>query len=104
MNKRQLINHHRFVSNSLITRISVPKFAYWLPIPALKKVDIAFARFETLLNQLVIEKQNNGNSSNQHDVLSLLAGSLEDGQRLTPQEVISDMFIFLLAGHENTSK
>ena len=94
----------RFVSNSLITRISVPKFAYWLPIPALKRVDVAFERFEMLLNQLVIEKQKNGNTSDQNDVLSLLANSLEEGQKLTPREVISDMFIFLLAGHENTSK
>jgi cytochrome P450 len=77
----------------------IPESLHWLPLfnPVRKHINETKSYIEELVEQ---RKKEEGHL----DLLSLLLQSNEHGAtKLSPQEIISDAFIFLFAGHETSA-
>lgn len=80
-----------------------------LPIPSLRKIDRGFVEFEGHIKEIISTRGQGSREREEKktgdDLLSLLLKSRTEDSRisLTDEEVFSDCFIFLLAGHETTA-
>ncbi|TFK60268.1 cytochrome P450 [Pluteus cervinus] len=79
----------------------------WLPsfTERLRTARLAFSEFRQYMSEMVDARQALGGSP-QHDLFSNLLEANEgddSGQKLTKDELIGNVFIFLLAGHETTA-
>ncbi|QRV87790.1 cytochrome P450 family protein [Ceratobasidium sp. AG-Ba] len=60
------------------------------------------------LNEMIDARRNIGEKcapevNEKHDIFSQLLGAHDEGDRLTTEELIGNIFVFLIAGHETTS-
>ncbi|QRV72922.1 cytochrome P450 family protein [Ceratobasidium sp. AG-Ba] len=60
------------------------------------------------LNEMIDTRRNIGEKyaqevNEKHDIFSQLLGAHDEGDRLTTEELIGNIFVFLIAGHETTS-
>jgi cytochrome P450 family 3 subfamily A len=70
--------------------------------PIFKETRIAVKEVERYMRELVDIRMNNLDSE-KHDLLSLLVSSNQERGGLTDSELMSDVFIFLMAGHETSA-
>ncbi|EJT98661.1 cytochrome P450 [Dacryopinax primogenitus] len=97
-------------SNSVIILSFLPHWTYSLPIPALRRLYNASNILETIFKGIIDKRrvEGFGNTSEDKDIFSLLlaANELEKGSKgaLSDRELVSNVFLLLLAGHETTSK
>ncbi|KZT55759.1 cytochrome P450 [Calocera cornea HHB12733] len=88
----------------------VPHWMYRLPVPALRRLYEASSSLQGIVQGIIDQRRAEGfhNESQAKDVFTLLlaANELEKGSKgaLSDQELISNVFLLLLAGHETTSK
>lgn len=94
------------VVQGTIIRQVVPQWAYRLPIRRLREVDEAYTRMTAFMQSLVADKKAEavtveGNDTSPNDLFSrLIQASESEGKNgLTDKELISNVFIFLFAGH-----
>jgi cytochrome P450 len=74
-----------------------------LPFDSMKKIKSAFEELTSYMNEIVIERKSGADGS-KRDILSLLLKAQKESEGgLTDEEIIADIFIFLLAGHETTA-
>ncbi|KAF8919333.1 cytochrome P450 [Mucidula mucida] len=86
-------------------------FPDWLgiAIPPLKRANLAFNELRAYLEEIIKERRSNGSVNNANDLFSnLLEANMceveNDGTgRLDDSELISNVYVFLLAGHETSS-
>jgi len=95
------------VGTHLIVRGTLARFLFRLPIPNLRKVDKIFNEFEAHVLEMIDERRAMGQQGlEMNDLFSRLirASDAEEGKaRLSPDELIANIHIFLLAGHETTA-
>lgn len=68
-------------------------------LEALLRSDAVIAEFEAYLYQLINEKRQHPSD----DLLSQLIQSEAEGNKLSTKELVSTIFLFLIAGHESTT-
>ncbi|GAA96426.1 uncharacterized protein L969DRAFT_94521 [Mixia osmundae IAM 14324] len=90
----------------LLPRIVAPKWAYKLPIPwlhgKLAKTELIYTELEDYLVKFLETKDSNQSK----DLLSLLVASAaeeHEGPKLTRRELIGNLYVFLIAGHETSA-
>lgn len=93
--------------STLITKFLVPptllKIMEYLPFDNIaKKLKTTRDDLEVYL-KLIIQNRKESKEKENYDLLTLLLQSNDEKEVLTNQEVISNTFIFLLAGHETTA-
>ncbi|GAA5853468.1 hypothetical protein JCM8547_002467 [Rhodosporidiobolus lusitaniae] len=87
----------------------LPEWAMRLPFKKLQRIQSAYDEFEKQLKQVIQDRRDeivSGVADDKHDLLSALvrANLLEEGRnKLSDQELLSDAYIFVLAGHETSS-
>ncbi|KZT55783.1 cytochrome P450, partial [Calocera cornea HHB12733] len=97
-------------SGSLVLLSFIPHWMYRLPVPALRRLYDAVNILESILQGIISTRRTAGftNEKNSKDIFSALlaANELEKGTKgaLSDRELISNVFLLLLAGHETTSK
>ncbi|KZT55763.1 cytochrome P450 [Calocera cornea HHB12733] len=97
-------------SRSILFLAFLPHWTYRLPIPALRRLFEAINVLESILQGIIDTRRIAGasNDSESKDIFSLLlaANEREKGSKgaLSDRELVSNVFILLLAGHETTSK
>ncbi|KAF8579905.1 cytochrome P450 [Ramaria rubella] len=97
----------------MVARWITPSWAYKLPIPLLQRflshVHLAYHELERHLRGLISESRIRGKEETclQDDLLRRLVQSnaleVDPEKRLTDAELLSNVFIFLVAGHETTA-
>ncbi|EGN92845.1 hypothetical protein SERLA73DRAFT_163809 [Serpula lacrymans var. lacrymans S7.3] len=96
------------VTTNLIIKLVVPKWAYGLS-KRLERVGLAFDELERYLYEMIQSRKNGEAKEERHDLFnSLLAANddvdlTSDEVRLSDSELIGNIFIFLVAGHETTA-
>ncbi|EJD41256.1 cytochrome P450 [Auricularia subglabra TFB-10046 SS5] len=93
--------------DTMFTRVAAPRFLYSLPIKGLKKSDTAYTELQRYIKQMIVEARTRGkgigegDSSEAADLFRRLveANDAEDGARLTDDELLSNIYVFFLAGH-----
>ncbi|EJD34765.1 cytochrome P450 [Auricularia subglabra TFB-10046 SS5] len=96
---------------TMFLRVAAPRFLYALPIPALKRSDMAFVELERYVRHMIVEARADGKtlsmSGESADLFKRLieANDADDAQgaRLTDDELVSNICVYLLAGHETSS-
>ncbi|KAG8996749.1 hypothetical protein FRB94_008044 [Tulasnella sp. JGI-2019a] len=104
------------VAQSSIQRIALPKWVYWLPIPTLRHIDLSFKELGVYIKEMIIARRaelhgtipgpvdKNGWPKERHDLFTNLVRASElDGNPMTMAELIGNIYIYLLAGHETTA-
>ncbi|EJD41255.1 cytochrome P450 [Auricularia subglabra TFB-10046 SS5] len=97
--------------DTMLTRVIAPRFLYALPIKGLKKSDVAYTELQSYIKQMIAEARTkgkgigDGDSSEAADLFRRLveANDAEDGARLTDNELLSNIYVFFLAGHETSA-
>ncbi|OBZ67417.1 hypothetical protein A0H81_12673 [Grifola frondosa] len=100
-----------FAMRNLSTRLFAPRWAYKLPIKKLHEVDKAYSTVSTHMHAMVVAKREHlasmdyGKEHSGGDLFTRLvaASEAEEHNQLDDDEVISNTFIFLLAGRETTA-
>ncbi|GLB37921.1 putative cytochrome P450 [Lyophyllum shimeji] len=93
------------VSTDVFIKLVVPDRALGLT-ERLRSVKVAFEELKQYMLEMIDERQRAGNLEGRHDLLSSLlnANDLDSGEsKLTVSELLGNIFIFLLAGHETTA-
>lgn len=95
----------RIVLDHLLAVHVLPRWTYLLPIKNLRRIKAGKDFFEAQVRKL-IEDRRADLGSGRHDLLASLleANDQESGRAsLTSDEILSDVFIFLFAGHETSA-
>ncbi|KAL6043315.1 Cytochrome P-450 like protein [Balamuthia mandrillaris] len=102
-------NCMNLVTNMMILRLAFPNLVKLSPFGKPKVARDAFAEFEQYMKEFIAERKKKqkveSNENGRADLLSLLLRA-EDSSfkiRLSDQEILSNIFVFLFAGHETTS-
>ncbi|KAI3614982.1 cytochrome p450 [Moniliophthora roreri] len=94
------------VSTGIIVKLTVPTWAMGLN-DRFRKVRLAFDELDQYMTEMIAHRRNtSAEKEERHDLLSSLLGANEDTaseEPLTERELIGNIFIFLLAGHETTA-
>ncbi|KAF8890640.1 cytochrome P450 [Infundibulicybe gibba] len=94
-------------SETLIPRLFIPRWAYYLPIRRLKEIDTAWRVARAFIHDCIQARQDDatGGSDERLDLLSRLVSSSQGGgkYKLSDDEVVGNMFSLLFAGHETTA-
>ncbi|EIW78358.1 614 534 cytochrome P450 [Coniophora puteana RWD-64-598 SS2] len=97
-----------FVTQNLVIKLTVPKFALgWTKV--FRQTRLAFEELHQYLDEMIKERRSSEKSTETHDLFSsLLKANEDDGVRegevkLSNSELIGNIFIFLVAGHETTA-
>lgn len=107
-----LVDCFHIASSSMIPQIFLPKWFFRLPIRALRKIYESNLVIESIMLRIIEKRRLEGptveQQQNAKDVFSLLlqANEAETDSKaaLTNQELVSNVFLLLLAGHETTSR
>ncbi|KZV78423.1 cytochrome P450 [Exidia glandulosa HHB12029] len=93
-------------------RVLAPRWLYSLRIETLKKSDEAYGELQRYIKQMIAEARASGaapgadaESSEAADLFRRLvdANDEEQGARLTDDELLSNIYVFFLAGHETSA-
>ncbi|KDQ08486.1 hypothetical protein BOTBODRAFT_118585 [Botryobasidium botryosum FD-172 SS1] len=95
-------------------RLLTPEWAYFLPIKAIKRVDMAFntifsfmrAQIALRREKIASEEVTGDNTQGKNTIFNNIVRANVDGGKFAfdEEEVISNTFIMLFAGHETTSR
>ncbi|KAG8691400.1 hypothetical protein FRC11_004400 [Ceratobasidium sp. 423] len=95
-----------------VLRALLPNWAYRLPVPSFGRAKLAFEEMERNFTEIIkaanadISDTSHKRGAEQGDILRGLLQANEtadDEQRLSDREVLADIYILLLAGHDSTS-
>ncbi|KAJ3923192.1 cytochrome P450 [Lentinula edodes] len=89
-------------SLNCFTKILVPKWAMWINEHT-HKVDLAFEELEMYMLEMISEHRNAEKKEERHDLFSNLLDASADDPTFTDGDLISNIFVFLIAGHETTA-
>ncbi|KAI8807444.1 cytochrome P450 [Cladochytrium replicatum] len=93
------------LSLHLVEYIAFPKWAFKLPIQYLRDIEVGFSDFHRHMRSLVSTARTE--KSEKANLLAALVKAADtesdEGKALSEEEMISNMFIFLFAGHETTA-
>ncbi|KAG8701782.1 hypothetical protein FRC09_005146 [Ceratobasidium sp. 395] len=93
-------------------RMLTPQWAYSLPVPQIARTKLAYGEMERHIISLIHEGARTDDTRDTERLIapgSLLKGlleangALEDKLRLSDRELLSNIYVFLLAGHETTA-
>ncbi|KAG5648538.1 hypothetical protein DXG03_003149 [Asterophora parasitica] len=93
------------VTTDIFLKLIVPERALGLT-KRLRNVRLAFNELEQYMEEMIHERQNSVKKEARHDLFSSLldANDVDSGAaKLTISELIGNIFIFLVAGHETTA-
>lgn len=97
------------VLHHLIAIVLLPKILLKLPFPALRRAELGYNEFGAYMQDLVDRENKLGKDSTRANLIAeLLKYAPSEGNEgdqkasLQDQEIIGNMFIFLIAGHETT--
>eukprot|EP00667_Euglena_gracilis_P010926 EG_transcript_11134 len=95
------------VADHLLPRLLLPRWAFRLPVPWLRRVGTAFDVFSRTIEGIIASSKE-PDAEHRADLLSLMLkanteAGLAKGHYLSDEEVVGDIFMFLLAGHETTA-
>ncbi|KAJ3892405.1 cytochrome P450, partial [Lentinula edodes] len=90
------------VSLNCFTKILVPKWAMWINEHT-RKVNLAFEELELYMLDMISEHRNPEKKEVRHDLFSNLLDASDDDPSFTDGDLISNIFVFLIAGHETTA-
>ncbi|KAI0763128.1 cytochrome P450 [Irpex lacteus] len=96
------------VSTDIITKAAAPNWLLKLDLtPKLRRTRVAFDLLEKYMIDMVQERRNAESKEELNDLMSSLLNASDEefrgSTKLTVREVISNIFIFLIAGHETTA-
>jgi len=89
------------VSVGITTKLALPSFVMRLS-SSLRKIDLAFDELRAYLKEMIHERLESGKME-RHDLFTNLLEANFDEEALTNDELIGNIFIFLLAGYETTA-
>ncbi|KAG2128701.1 cytochrome P450 [Suillus clintonianus] len=96
------------VTQDLTIKLLVPKWAMGLT-KRFRRTRVAFDELHKYLTEMIHERQGSQHKEENNDLLSSLLSANDDEKlsegeiKLTDSEVIGNIFIFLVAGHETTA-
>jgi len=93
------------VSKDFFVKVVFPGWAMDLT-PSLRKVKSGFEELHTYMAQMIQDRQSAVNKVERHDLFTKLLEANDDDLdqiSLTEDELIANVYIFLLAGHETTA-
>lgn len=96
------------VSTGIFLKAFLPKWlTSWAPTRRIREVKIAYEELEQYMTEMVQARRTAEKKVEQHDLFTSLLDANEDeddGQaKLADSELLGNIFIFLLAGHETTA-
>jgi len=92
-------------TNDFILKLAVPGWALGLT-PRLRKVKFGFEELYAYMGEMIRERQAVVDKVERHDLFSSLLKANDydlDVETLTENEIISNIYVFLVAGHETTA-
>ncbi|VDC04500.1 unnamed protein product [Peniophora sp. CBMAI 1063] len=96
----------RIVSENVFIKLAVPNRLMGFS-RRLREVDQAFSELEKYMLEMIYTRKHAGATEGHHDLFSSLLdaanGDFEGVSRLGDSELIGNIFVFLLAGHETTA-
>ncbi|KAN0118934.1 Cytochrome P450 [Russula decolorans] len=90
------------LSTNLIMKIALPDWAKNFT-KRTRKVHLAFMELKQYMLEMVEGRRDADKDEQRHDLFSGLLQAADDGEALNDEELLGNMFIFLLAGHEATA-
>ncbi|KIP01933.1 hypothetical protein PHLGIDRAFT_131022 [Phlebiopsis gigantea 11061_1 CR5-6] len=93
------------VSTDVVLKIATPEWIVkHFPTKRMKIVSFAFEELEQYMKEMIHERQTSVEQEERYDLLSSLLQDGPDGlPKLTDQELLGNVFIFLMAGHETAA-
>ncbi|PFH50911.1 hypothetical protein AMATHDRAFT_40534 [Amanita thiersii Skay4041] len=94
----------RIVSTGVFIKLAVPKLLMKL-VPAFRTIDLAFSELRAYMNEMIEERLNSEKVERDDLFSNLLEANNEDTEeeRLSTDELIGNIYIFFVAGHETTA-
>ncbi|KZO90323.1 cytochrome P450 [Calocera viscosa TUFC12733] len=98
--------------HNMALKVLAPRWAYSLPIPILKKTDLAYAELKRHLEEMISRTRaqlmgDGAEGKGQADLFKRLIeandGEADGKAKLSDGELLSNTYTFLLAGHETTA-
>ncbi|EGN92850.1 hypothetical protein SERLA73DRAFT_98604, partial [Serpula lacrymans var. lacrymans S7.3] len=96
------------VTTNLVLKLTVPKWAFGLT-KRLQRTWLAFEELERYLYEMIQARKNAEIKEERHDLFNSLLAANDDADlssdevRLSDSELVGNIFIFLVAGHETTA-
>jgi cytochrome P450 len=90
------------VSTNLPTKLMVPDWAMGFT-KRTRKVRLAFEELDGYLLEMISNRRNAEKKEERYDLLSSLLDASADDPTFTDRELIGNIFLFLIAGHETTA-
>ncbi|KAK7457058.1 hypothetical protein VKT23_010360 [Stygiomarasmius scandens] len=95
------------VSTGVFTKLIIPQWAMHLT-NRLRKIQLAFDELDQYMMEMITNRRNAEKKEERYDLFSSLLDANDeespDGEaKLTERELIGNIFIFLIAGHETTA-
>ncbi|EAU86315.2 614/534 cytochrome P450 [Coprinopsis cinerea okayama7 len=92
-------------AENIVVRAAFPGFIRKL-VPSLRKINLAYEELGLYMQDLIRERLDSAEKAEKHDLLSLLVEHSDEDKEnpLTDQEVMGNIFLFLVAGHETTAQ
>ncbi|KAH8119953.1 cytochrome P450 [Phellopilus nigrolimitatus] len=93
------------VCKDLFLKLLVPNWASGLT-QRYRNIYTAFDELQLYMEEMIKERQSASNDNSNHDLFSNLIQASEEsilGHKLSPEELMGDTFIFLVAGHETSA-
>ncbi|OSX58093.1 hypothetical protein POSPLADRAFT_1061204 [Postia placenta MAD-698-R-SB12] len=96
------------IAKDIFLKLLLPTFAFTLH-PRLRKLQLAFEEIEEYIKEMIRERQTSTQEEGRPDLLNNLLEANGDSEikgekPLTDEELIANVFIFLLGGHEASSQ
>ncbi|KAL2919036.1 hypothetical protein HK105_201306 [Polyrhizophydium stewartii] len=88
---------------STTPKLLLPKFAFELPIPYLKKVHQYYVEFEQYLREMVRDAENQTEPNLLVSLTNAVKADNPANSILSEQELVGNMSVFMFAGHETTA-
>ncbi|KAI0092371.1 cytochrome P450 [Irpex rosettiformis] len=99
------------VAQSCLFRVIIPNWMYRLPIPLLRRMDAAYKTLGSFMASVLASRKSemSGNTTednqSRHDLFSFMTSASDDEGHaaMSDDEVISNTFLMLFAGHDTTA-
>nr|BAL05196.1 cytochrome P450 [Phanerodontia chrysosporium] len=97
-----------YVSSAVFVKLATPAWLLkWAPTERMRRTNLAFKELEQYMLEMIQARRSSEKKEERYDLFSNLLDASEDesdGQaRLADEELLGNIFIFLLAGHETTA-